>query len=357
MKLLILTQKVDKNDPVLGFFHKWIEEFSKHAEEVSVICLYKGEFDLPNNVKVYSLGKEEKLKAKSYKLKALFRFYKYIWDLRYEYDSVFVHMNQIYVVLGGIFWIIEGKKIVLWYVHRAKSFSLYIAEKLVNNIITSSKESFTLKSEKVVYVGHGVDTDKFISTEYLEGGPKKVLYVGRITPIKDLETFINAADILNTKHSGVYTFKIIGNPATKTDYEYEKKLKELIKNKKLKNVIHFKPAVSPSELPELYANSYLTVNLSPSGGMDKTVLESWASNRPAFVSNNAFKQILEEHENMFMFKQENAEDLASKIENFEKLENKKDIVNIISNKVRNNFNINNLIQKICEVTLKLYENL
>jgi hypothetical protein len=59
MKLLIITQKVDINDPILGFFHRWIEEFAKHCEKITVICLYKGTYNLPNNVKVLSLGKEE----------------------------------------------------------------------------------------------------------------------------------------------------------------------------------------------------------------------------------------------------------------------------------------------------------
>lgn len=58
MRLLIVTQKVDKNDPILGFFHRWIEEFSKHCEKLTVICLQAGEFKLPANVTVLSLGKE-----------------------------------------------------------------------------------------------------------------------------------------------------------------------------------------------------------------------------------------------------------------------------------------------------------
>ena len=58
MKLLIITQKVDRNDPILGFFHRWLEEFAKNCEQVTVICLYKREYNLPGNVKVLSLGKE-----------------------------------------------------------------------------------------------------------------------------------------------------------------------------------------------------------------------------------------------------------------------------------------------------------
>ena len=60
MRLLILTQKVDINDNNLGFFHRWIEEFARHCESVIVVCLQKGEYHLPPNVKILSLGKEKK---------------------------------------------------------------------------------------------------------------------------------------------------------------------------------------------------------------------------------------------------------------------------------------------------------
>ena len=78
MKLLIITQKVDINDDVLGFFHRWIEEFAKHCEKITVICLQKGEYNLPDNVKVLSLGKEGAMA----KIKYALNFYKYIWQER-----------------------------------------------------------------------------------------------------------------------------------------------------------------------------------------------------------------------------------------------------------------------------------
>lgn len=136
MNLLILTQKVDRDDPILGFFHRWIEEFSNHCDKVTVICLSLGKYDLPKNVKVLSLGKEEQLRKRPdlgnfkrsvlgeqlNRLKYIWHFYKYIWQERKNYDSVFVHMNQEYVLLGGLIWKLFGKKVMLWRNHPDGSF-------------------------------------------------------------------------------------------------------------------------------------------------------------------------------------------------------------------------------------------
>src|SRR3989344_2761544 len=169
VKLLILTQKVDSEDPILGFFHRWIEEFAKHCEQITVICLYEGAHNLPDNVRIFSLGKEqfENLKIKnSFKIKNLklkiprqvlyiARFYHFIWRERKNYDAVFVHMNPIYVVLGGLLWKVLRKKIGLWYTHKQVDLKLRIAEKLTDIIFTASRESFRLESDKIKVVGHG----------------------------------------------------------------------------------------------------------------------------------------------------------------------------------------------------------
>ena len=106
MRLLILTQKIDAEDSILGFFHEWVREFSKNTESVLVICLERGIVNLPQNVRVFSLGKESGSSRFGY----ILNFYKLIWKYRKEYDSVFVHMNQVYVLLGGLFWKLWHKK-------------------------------------------------------------------------------------------------------------------------------------------------------------------------------------------------------------------------------------------------------
>ncbi|KKQ83638.1 MAG: Type II secretory pathway, ATPase PulE/Tfp pilus assembly pathway, ATPase PilB, partial [Candidatus Woesebacteria bacterium GW2011_GWA1_38_8] len=180
MRLLVLTQKVDKNDSILGFFHRWIEEFAKHSEHVIVVTLEEGKHDLPKNVSVYSLGKE---KGAS-KVKILFTFYLLVFNLRHRYDAVFVHMNPEYVVLGGLLWRLLGKRVSLWYTHKSVDLKLRVAKLFANIIFTASKESFRVQTNKLHVVGHGIDTD-FFSPDLNVARGDWYLSVGRLMPSKD----------------------------------------------------------------------------------------------------------------------------------------------------------------------------
>ena len=138
MKLLVITQKIDLRDDILGFMHEWIAEFARQAEQVTAIGLYVGEHDLPKNVRVISLGKE-KLGIRDQglgirKILYAYRFWWAIWKYRTEYDAVFVHMNQVYIPLGFPLWKLLGKKISLWYAHGHVPFGLRVAEKLADII-------------------------------------------------------------------------------------------------------------------------------------------------------------------------------------------------------------------------------
>jgi len=59
MNLLVINEKLDIDDTTLAPFHGWVAEFAKHCERVTVISLGVGRYELPGNVKVFSLGKEK----------------------------------------------------------------------------------------------------------------------------------------------------------------------------------------------------------------------------------------------------------------------------------------------------------
>src|SRR5262249_21960920 len=147
------TQAVDLDDPVLSFFHAWIEEFAKNAEHVHVICLKEGRHTLPKNVSVHSLGKENGRSRTKY----LFRLYKYVIGLRREYDLVFVHMNPEYLVAVGWLWRLMRKVVGLWYIHPRSSWCLRKGMKFAHVIFSASQQSFPHVTRKLMPVGLGVD--------------------------------------------------------------------------------------------------------------------------------------------------------------------------------------------------------
>ena len=293
MKLLIVTQKVDKNDPILGFFHRWIEEFAKNVDKLTVICLEKGEYNLPKNVKILSLGKEQKVS----KIKYVVNFYKYIWQERKEYDSVFVHMNPIYVVLGGLFWRALNKKIGLWYTHKSVDLKLRIAEKVTNVIFSASKESFRLKSKKLKILGHGIDVEKFkndeIKAKIKKWEPVNIVHIGRVTKTKNIHLILEAVEILH-KSNVRFILVLAGSPVTDLDKKYEKALYSFVNKFEMDKMVRFIGNVAHSNIASLYKENDIAINLSDTGSMDKAVLEAMAAGIQIVTSNIAFADILPE---------------------------------------------------------------
>jgi glycosyltransferase involved in cell wall biosynthesis len=270
MKLLIITQKVDRNDPMLGFFHHWLEEFARHCEQMMVICLSQGDGDLPENVKVFSLGKE----SGQSRLKYLFRFYKYIWRERKNYDAVFIHMNQEYVLLGGFFWKIFGKPIFMWRNHHAGSWLTDVAAIFCHKIFCTSKYSYTAKYPKTVLMPVGVDIDIFRPDSAVEKIPRSILFLGRVAPVKKPKVLMSALKLLRER--GVDFKANFYGDALAQDYEYHEEVKRRVKDFKLESLVNFYPGVSNEQTPAIYNRHQIFVNLSSSGMYDKTIFEAAA---------------------------------------------------------------------------------
>lgn len=318
VKLLIITQKVDLNDDVLGFMHGWIAEFAKQCEQVTVICLAKGAFELPANAKILSLGKEN---GRS-KIKYLINFYKYIWRERKNYDAVFIHMNQQYAILGAPFWKLFNKKIGLWYAHGHVPASLKIAEKLVDIIFTSTKSGCRLVSRKIKIVGQGIDLSKF-KVESLSAGEtgsnlkvgnrNKIISIGRISPSKDYGTLIKAVEILKNKGVAL-TVEIIGGPAVEADKKYLFELREMAKAKNLDEIINFVGPVANKDIVGYLESAGLFVNMGLTGSLDKAILEAMATGIPILSCNESFKEVLGDFKEILMYPKGDFEILARKIQ-------------------------------------------
>lgn len=305
MRLLIITQKVDQNDDVLGFFHRWIAEFAKHAEQVTVIALGVGEHHLPANVRVFSLGKERGVSRLGY----ILNFYHLIWRERKNYDTVFVHMNQEYVLLGGLLWKLLGKKIVMWRNHYAGSFFTRLAMTLSNKLFCTSKYSFTAQSKKTTLMPVGIDTELFKKDDHVTKKPNSVLFLARIAPAKKPDLIIEALHILQNEDVS-FTADFYGN-ALPHDVPYLNSLKEKVKEHFLSEHIVFEQGIPNTQTPRVYGAHTVFVNTSPSGMYDKTIFEAMACESLILTSNLNLKGQIDDR---FLFAEDDVYDLAKKLE-------------------------------------------
>ncbi|KKT81860.1 MAG: Glycosyltransferase [Candidatus Yanofskybacteria bacterium GW2011_GWA2_44_9] len=316
-RLLIITQKVDINDGVLGFFHEWIRRFAERFDKVTVICLKKGEYNLPPNVKVLSLGKETYGHYPAVVRRALFfkKFYSYIRRERNNYDAVFVHMNPKYVVLGAPLWKIWDKKISLWYAHGHVGPTLQLADKMTDIAFTSTPEGYRLKSDKLVIVGQGIDTEKFKNqnSKIKIDDRFRIISVGRITASKDYGTLIQALSVLGKDLRDKLEVSIVGDTWTDKDTAYLSGLKDRIAEKGLSGTIKFSGPIANKDLPGFLQSADLFVNMGLTGSLDKAILEAMASGLPVLTCNEALKNVLGLYADKLMYPKEDSGKLSEKI--------------------------------------------
>jgi glycosyltransferase involved in cell wall biosynthesis len=294
MRLLICTQAVDKQDPILGFFHRWIEEFAKHCEAVTVICLREGEHALPANVRVHSLGKEHGEKSK---LAYALRFWRLLWKVRHEYDDVFVHMNPEYVILGSRVWRRRGAAVGLWYMHKSVDRKLKMAVKRVKAVFTASPESFRLPTGKLRIMGHGIDVERFRcpAVPAHDAAELRLVTVGRVSASKHLEVLFEALKAFSVREVP-WTFDIIGSAVTTEDQAYEKRLYEMAEHTLLKSRVRFLGAKPQEEVAQLLCNYHAFLHASTgTGSLDKAALEAMSCGIPVISTSEAFRDFLAPH--------------------------------------------------------------
>jgi len=286
MRILIFTQKVDRGDTVLGFFHDWIIRFSQKNSEVNVICLEKGDYDFPANVKIHSLGKEKGVT----KLEYILNLYKLLKELDGSYDKVFVHMNQEYILLAGLYWKMKGIPVYLWRNHAKGSLLTALAVGFSTKVFCTSSSSFTAKYKKTTVMPAGVNTDSFKQGGNVMRKKYSVCMVGRISPVKHIELALVAINIL-VKEGTQVSFSVVGDTPER-DLDYFDTLNKYVEDNNLNKVVNFYGGVEPSKLSEIYAGYEICLNLTDSGSFDKTIVEATSCGTIPIVSSESFSGIL-----------------------------------------------------------------
>ena len=282
MRLLIVTQVVDTEDPVLGFFVRWIEELAKRIDHIEVVCLKLGRSDLPKNVSVHSLGKE---RGTVNRVMYAWRFLSLAWKLRSEYDAVFIHMNQEYVLIAGLLWKLLGKRVYVWRNHAKGSWKTDLSVWFSRQVFYTSPGSYVASFNNAKQMPVGIDTEYLSPAQEPREG---VLVLGRIDPVKRVGEMIDAVRIA-AKQIDI-TLTVVGD-ATYRGGHYE--------NKMLQGIAAIPGAQKISSVPYDVARSFFRkaevfLNFTPEGSFDKTIFDAMACGTLPLVTNTGLRGILPE---------------------------------------------------------------
>lgn len=281
MKLLIVTQKANPSDPILGFFHRWMLAFASRVDHLTVIAQESVDPRLPANVTLRSLGKEDRLSL----WRQVIRFWWLLWAESGQYDCVLVHMTPVWVILGWPVWVLLRKRVYLWYEIRRGSWRLTLALLLSRKVFSATPQGLPAPHRKQVVTGHGIDTDlfRFDSTRREAG---RIVAVGRITRSKRYDQILRAFAALPP----ACRLFIAGGVMTQADEGEWERLQALIVNLHLAGrvAVHW---VEPADMPSFLARADVMLHACV-GGLDKAVLESMACGCPVVSSSGAAQEIL-----------------------------------------------------------------
>jgi len=222
-------------------------------------------------------------------------------------------------------------------------------------IKTYIQQHYNTPESKITVIPRGIDLEKFdpdaleqrfmqqFSQEYGLEGRMVVTTVGRITQLKDLETFIGAVAVLKRTFPNI-TGLIVGG-VREDKASYFASLKALVKEKGLEKEIRF--TGSQSRVAEIYALSDVVVSSSKKPeSFGRSVAEAIAMNTPVVATGHGgVLDIIREGENGWFYPVGDSLKLAEVIEKAGQLQFDG------YSYVREHFSLEQMVEK----TLKVYD--
>ncbi len=253
MKLAVITQRVDDRDPVLGATVPMLRALAERVDELVVLTLHAGEHALPENARVRALGAGRVRRGASL-TSAL---------LRERPDAVLAHMAPVYALLAAPL----GAPVLLWFTHPRDSRLLRAATRVSRVVLTVDERSFPFASPKVRAIGHGIDVARFHCRPASEGGPLRIVSLGRFSRVKRYDLIERAA----SRVDGVEA-EFVGPALSDDDRRYRAALTRT------------RDAVGWLDVPALLAEYDVFVSATEAGSADKAAFEAAAACLPVLAS-------------------------------------------------------------------------
>lgn len=311
-KLLIFVNKFDENDDLLGFFVGWAEELTQHLNNVIIVTQHIGKYEQIPRLKVILIDKNQIPDP----IKRAIKFISLLFQLKNDYNGVLVIMAPGWVIVASLMTKILGKKLYLWYAVWRGNWKLRLAGKLVDKIFCSVPEAFPFKTAKLIPVGQGIDTD-FFKPDEAKCQSNKVLYLGRISPVKKIEFLLQAIAKLKYYDTMMYhsiLLEIVGGVANEGDEKYILRLKKITEELEISKKIVWAGRIPHGATKHYYQRADIVVNMTPTGSFDKTMLEAMASGALVLSSNRVWLKFFDEFlQKLLLFHQDDSHDLAKKL--------------------------------------------
>ena len=222
-------------------------------------------------------------------------------------------------------------------------------------IKTYIQEHYQTADEKITVIPRGIDLEKFnpkkLDAEFIDEFREEyalfdkfiVTSVGRITQLKDLETFISAIAVLKQDHDSVVGLIVGGVREDKQDYFHS--LEILVKELGVEDNIIF--TGSQNKVAEIYALSNVVVSSSKKPeSFGRSVAEALALGTPVVATNHGgVLDIIIENENGFFYPVGDSISLAKSIDKCN------DLAFNGYHYISENFSL----QKMVQSTIKVYE--
>lgn len=292
------------------FWH--IEELEKNNINCSIVCTNIGIKNNEVSLNEFNKTKYGNIyygKGGMFNLKILFKSFSQVKDNEVIHtNALFDPIGMLTFFFGKIFYpsklyicSVRGaiSDTALSYSPLKKKIALFIYRKLNKNVIfhaTSDDEfkniSKVLKTDNKIYLPNYIKTATRIENINVK---KKLVFLGRIHPIKRIENLIKAVRMSDKFVKNGFELDIIGTYEERHSW-YFSKLKKLTFESNLEDKINFLGHIQGKEKEIKIAESYALVLPSDSENFGNVVIESLNQGTPVIASNKTPWSILPEFE-------------------------------------------------------------
>jgi glycosyltransferase involved in cell wall biosynthesis len=302
VKLVVITQRVDPDDPALGATVPMLRALAARVDELAVLTLVARPADLPANVRMRTIAAPTQV-LRGVRLAAALAA-----ELRPRPAAVVAHMSPIYAVLSAPLARPLGVPVLLWFTHWRRTRLLELAERVSTRVLSVDRSSFPLASRKLIAVGHGIDVDALTPAARREDGVLRVLALGRTSPAKGLATIVEATALLTETP---LSLEIRGPSLTAEEVDERRTLERLIAARGLGDRVAVEEPVPRREIGRIYAGVDLLVNNMRAGALDKVVYEAAGAALPTLVASGGFESLVGGIKPSLRFDQDDPQSLAA----------------------------------------------